>query len=290
MAITSWRELPRENRFRFGEPRDLTRRFVITHDGTPPTGTEWSQALQVELGVAHPEYTNNYVIAGEYLEHYEGSQYHAEAIVRYGLAEGGLDQVAAPTQRPPLWSFQTQGTTVPALFYYHGGGNGDLRPLTNSAFDYFEGLTTDEAQCKVVIKQNLATFPSSLAVALTNTINAGGYLGGAPHTWKCQGINGELKFEEFNNQLHRYWAVTVELLYRQTGWPLQLPDVGFNYLDGGQKRRAVVFDFENAEWVASPGPVGLDGSGGLTLGAPAVLIRRVHREADFGSYFGSPPA
>jgi hypothetical protein len=66
--------------------------------------------------------------------------------------------------------------------------------------------------------------------------------------------------------------------------------VGFNYIANNQKRRAMVFDFENAEWVAAPGPVGLDGSGGLTLGAPAILVRRVHREVDFNGFFGTPPA
>lgn len=289
MAIVSWRELPRANSFRLGESRDLTRRFVVTHDGTPPTGDELSQELQIELGVTHPEYTNNYITEIEYEENYEDSQYHSLVTASYGIAEGGIEQLVAPVQRPPLWSFQTQGTTVPALFYYDQEGNASTKPLTNSAYDYFEGLTTDEAQCKIVVKQNRATFPNQLAIGLTNTINSAPYLGAAVHTWKCQGINGELKFEEFGGVLHRFWAVTVELLYRQTGWPLQLPDVGFNYLDGGQKRRAVVFDFENAEWVASPGPVGLDGSGGLTLGAPAILVRRVHREVDFNQHFGSPP-
>jgi len=175
------------------------------------------------------------------------------------------------------------------LFYFDQAGNNSTKPLTNSAFDYFSGLTTDEAQCKVVIQENRANFPSALAIDLTNTINSSSWIGGATHCWKCQGINGELKFEFFGEVLYRYWSVTVELLYRQTGWPLQLPDVGFNFIANNQKRRAVVFDFENSEWVASPNPVGLDGTGGLTLGAPAILVRRVHREVNFNSFFASPP-
>ena len=289
MAIISWREMPRENAFRIGEPRDLTRRIVVTHDGTPPTGDEMVAELGIELGRPHPEYFNNYVVAIDYAENYEGSQFHSEVTARYSIVEGGLEQLVPPLQRPPIWTFTTQGTVVPALFYYDQAGNDSTKPLTNSAFDFFESLQSDEAQCKAIIKQNLATFPSDIAIALTNTINDSPFLGGAVHSWKCQGINGELKFEEFSGTLYRFWAVTVELLYRQTGWPLQLPDVGFNFIDGSQKRRAVVFDFENAEWVASPGPVGLDGNGGLTLGAPAILVRRVHREVNFNRYFGSPP-
>lgn len=289
MAIISQRELPRENSFRLGEPRDLTRRIVITHDGTHPTGDQLVAYTGIELGVPHPEYTANYVTEIDYQENYEESQYHGLITAKYSLVDGGLEQWVPPLQRPPLWTFTTQGTTVPAFYYYAGDGNNDLRPLTNSAFDYIEGITTDEAQCKAIIRQNLATFPSNIAVQLTNTINSAPFLGGATHTWKCQGITGELKFEEFQNTIYRIWQVQVELLYRQTGWPLQIPDVGFNYIAGNQKRRAVVFDFENAEWVASPGPVGLDGNGGLTLGAPEILIRRVNREVNFNQFFGSPP-
>jgi hypothetical protein len=66
--------------------------------------------------------------------------------------------------------------------------------------------------------------------------------------------------------------------------------VGWNYLSGGQKRRAMVFDFENGEWVASANPVGLDGSGNQTSGQPAVLQRRVNQVANFTTLFGTPPS
>lgn len=290
MAIISSREMPGTSERRFGERFVAERRFVITHDGTVPS----VNAAAAEVGVTafgqqHPEYPIG-VVGWNIEENYEGSQYHVLLTLEYG-GEVGNDPNAfvAPTLRPAVWSFQTQGTTVPALYYYNGSGNGDLRPLTNSAFDYFEGLTTDESQVKVLIKENRTNFPNGLAF-LTNTINSTPWIGGQTHTWKCQGISAELRWEIFGELSYRFWAVTVELLFRQTGWPLQLPDVGFNYLDGGQKRRGMVFDFENAEWVASPGPIGLDGSGNQTLGAPAVLTRRVHREIDFNSYFALPPS
>lgn len=287
MAITHHREMPRENSFRLGESRELTRRFVVTHDGTPPTGTELANALSVDLGVVHPEYAGNYVLSIDYRENYEDSQYHGEVVVKYGIADPS--QLAEPTLRQPIWSFQTQGTVVPAFFYYEGAGNGELKPLTNSALDFFSGIQTDEAQCKVVIRENRSTFPSSLAVGLTNVINDDEWLGAPKHCWKCQGISGEQKIEEYGNQIHKYWEVTTELLYRQTGWVLQIPDVGFNYLEGDQKRRGMVFDFENSEWVASPGPIGLDGFGNQTLGAPEILLRRVHREVNFDLSFALPP-
>lgn len=291
MAVLSWRELPRTFERRFGERFVAERRFVVTVDDSGTTLNEASAAVGVTtFGALHPDYPIRSVEA-LYDEHYEGSRYHSLFTVRYGGDnQTDPDQFLPPTSRPARWSFSTQGTTVPALFYYDGSGNGDQRPLTNSAYDYFEGLTTDEAQCQIVIAENRPTFPATLAIGLTNTINASPWIGAAAGTWKCQGVKGELKYEVFGEEIYRYWAITVELLYRQTGWPLQLPDVGYNYIDGGQKRRGVVFDFENAEWVASPGPIGLDGTGGLTLGAPAILTRRVHREIDFNSFFANPPA
>jgi len=291
MAIISSRELPRTFERRFGERFAAERLFVLTHDGTPPTVDEAAVNVGISgFGTPHPSYPIA-AVGADLEENYEDSQYHTLLRVYYGGDNNkDPDGFVAPTSRPARWAFTTQGPPVPALFYYAGAGNGDLRPLTNSAFDAYDSLTTDEAQCKITITENRASFPS-LAISLTNTINAAPWIGGATHTWKCQGISSELQWEVFGEQTYRFWKTTVELLYRQTGWPLQLPDVGFNFLGGDpvQKRRAMVFDFENAEWVASPGPVGLDGSGGLTLGAPEILVRRVHREVDFNTFFASPP-
>jgi hypothetical protein len=290
MAILSWRELPRTFERRFGERFAAERRFVFTVDDSGTTlQTAANTASVGTIGHQHPEFP---LLAAnfEFEDSFEGSRYHSLLTVGYGGDIGNdPDQFLAPTQRPAKWSFQTQGTTVPALFYFDQAGNNSTKPLTNSAFDYFSGLTTDEAQCKIIIQENRTNFPSQRAIDLTNTINSQQWLNGDPYTWKCQGISGELKYEVFGETLVRYWSVTVELLYRQTGWRLLLPDIGFNFIANNQKRRAMVFDFENGEWVASPNPVGLDGNGGLTLGAPAILERRVHREVNFNSFFASPP-
>jgi hypothetical protein len=291
MAILSHRELPRTFDRRFGERFAAERRFVVTTDDEGCTLQEAYTAVGVpNLGALHPEHPIRFIDA-EYQEHFEDSRYHNLVIARYGGdIQTDPDAFLAPTLRPARWSFQTQGTTVPALFYFDQAGNNSTKPLTNSAFDYFSGLTTDEAQCKIIIQENRTNFPSQRAIDLTNTINSQQWLNGDPYTWKCQGINGELKFEVFGEVLYRYWSVTVELLYRQTGWRLLLPDIGFNFIANNQKRRAMIFDFENGEFVASPNPVGLNGSGAQTLGAPAILERRVHREVDFNAFFATPPA
>jgi len=204
-------------------------------------------------------------------------------IGEYGLIKA--DDVVTPTSRASVWSFESKPGEVPALFYYDGSTQ---RPLTNSAFDYFPGLTTDETLVQIKVSKNFSSVPSSW-LSVQNYVNSATFLGCPQDTVKVAGVDVQYAAEEFNNTLIQFYAATATLAYRQSSHNLLLPDVGFNYIDGTQKRRAMVFDFQNAEWVASPNPVGLDGYGGLTLGAPAILTRRVNPRADFTATFGAPP-
>jgi hypothetical protein len=291
MAVIAHYELPRNSDFRFGDSPVFERRFVCTVDD-PGTTTlaQVAQAVQVDIGSPHPEYLGLPCVEAEINEAYDESRYHIEFIARYEFSK---DLVANknPLLRPDTWSFETQGVAVPAFYYYDKDLNNVSRlPLTNSAYDYFEGLTVDEAQTRVVISGYRKNFPSNLAIALTNTINNFPWLGGEKHTWKCMGIAGESAQEIVGTSIIDYWKFTTTLMYRQSGWDLLLPDMGFNYLIAGQKRRVMTFDFENSEWIPSPVPMGLDGFGNQTFGAPAILTRRIFREVNFNFYFGNPPA
>jgi hypothetical protein len=290
MAVLAHYELPRTGQFRFGESPGLERRFVCTVDDPGTTGMrDCVNAVGVDYGVPHPEFTAVPCTSLEINEAYDESRYHIELIARYEITDEILDNIN-PLLRPDVWKFETQGASVPALFYFDPQSNTVQYPLTNSAFDFFEGLTVDEAQTRVVIEANRPEFPSAIATALTNTINSAPWIGGGVGFWKCQGITGELRRELVGTQIIRYWKITSTLMYRQTGWNLLLPDMGFNTLVGGQKRRVMTFDFENSEWIPSPVPMGLNGSGAQTFGAPAILNRRVYRMVDFNVYFGNPPA
>jgi hypothetical protein len=68
--------------------------------------------------------------------------------------------------------------------------------------------------------------------------------------------------------------------------------VGFNFIAGGEKQRAMVWDDKNKEWLATAEPIALDGAGGKKDpgNAPAILTRRLYRRIDFNTYFGSPPS
>jgi hypothetical protein len=261
----------------------------VDNPGTT-TFAQCALAIGVDIGTRHPEYTEVPCTSADVIEQYEGSRYHIEVVYRYEINEEILENVD-PLLRKDSWQFETQGVAVPAFRYYDvAGNNSSTKPLTNSAYDYFEGLTVDEAQTRVVITGNRQNFPSNLAIALTNTVNLSSWLGGPANTWKCQGIVGELRRELVGTRMVKYWQFQTTLMYRQSGWDLQLPDMGFNYLAGGQKRRVMTFDFENSEWIPSPVPMGLDGIGNQTFGAPAILARRVYRQVEFNTYFGNPPA
>jgi hypothetical protein len=199
------------------------------------------------------------------------------------------EELLDPVSRPSIWSFEGQGIETPALYYYSGSGNGTMYPLTNSAGDYFPNLTTSEFCVRATVSKNFQNLPSAQLQA-TNCVNSDSYLGGGAHTWRCAGVSITYSYEEWGGNVIKFWTASSELVFRLTGWDLQLPDVGWNYIESGQRRRAMVFDFENGEYVASANPVGLNGSGGQTFGTPAILVRRVAPEIAFAPVFGTPPS
>lgn len=235
-------------------------------------------------GAYHPVHTQLRLRKVTVNERFEDDPYKIEVIGEYGLITN--DEFLTPTARAAVWSFESQPGQVPALFYYDGSTQ---RPLTNSAFDYFPGLTTDESMVRIKVQKNFSSVPSSW-LAVQNFVNSGSFLGCAADTVKVTAVEVQYVVEEFNNALVPFYSATASMLYRQSSHNLLLPDVGYNFIDGGQKRRGMVFDFQNSEWVPSPNPIALNGSGGQNLtGNPAILTRRVNPRANLASLFGSPP-
>lgn len=296
MGVASSNELARtfENELG-GSPKAVrTWAVTLTNDtlaNNPTTHLTIISHLGLDnYGTQHPDIANSWFGLRKVVvtERFQDSPYHVQVVAEYGVISS--NELLNPTQRAAEWSFESQPSEVPALYYWD---DTTRRPLVNSANDYFEGLTTQEQMVRATVRKNYANFGQSNGpgdlVAATNKINSGIYLGCPVHTWKVAGVNTSYVTEIYNNVSHQYWATSSEIVFRQSKWNLFLPDVGWNFIGGGQKRRAMVFDFENGEWVASANPVALDGSGAQSGGLPAILERRVNEEADFSALFGVPP-
>jgi len=292
MSVVSYREiLPRTYSHKLGEAPRGTSKWAITV--TEPIGHQTAiDTVGIYHGTVHPEYA--YLVCTD-ASVTETDRHHVEISYTWEVPEAGqeLGFQPNPIARADVWSFSTGGAQVPALTYYNGTGNGDRRPLVNAANDYFEGLTRLEAEVRLTISGNRATFPSSVAASVTNAVNDSAFLFGAAHQWFCGGITGAQASEVVNGQVVNYWQVGVELVYRQSGHDLLLPHVGFHQLDATDgKVPCTVYDSVGKQMVAAsvPQPLNSDGTQKLIYSsAPDILTRRIYPEINFTTYFGVPP-
>jgi len=294
-TVVSVRELARTFENEIGSAGGTARRRWVCNlsddtltNGGPPSATAILEAINGgplgagPWGAYHPVHTALRLRKITINERVEDDPYKVEVIGEYGLITS--DEMLAPVSRAAKWGFESQAGQVPALFYYSGNL---LYPLTNSAGDFFPGLVTDESMVRIKVQQNFATVPYGWLSA-QNFVNNATYLGCAAHTIKVASVEVVRAAEEFNNSYIEYYTATASLLYRQSSHNLLLPDVGFNFIVDGERRRGMVFDFQNGEWIPSANPVALNGAGGQTFGQPAILLRRVNPEANLQAIFGTP--
>lgn len=288
MAVVSQRELGRSFSHRFGESPTAQIRVAYSLDGPTTTQSILTSGGYLH-GSAHPEYGYLLCLDGQVTE---SNAYYAEAVYSFGTPEEGTaDYQPNPLTRKDVWAFSTSGLSVPTFRYYDGAGNGNLKPLVNTAGDIIEGAQAIEGELRATISANRAAFPIGIALAVTGCVNDGVYAGAPKHTWLCNGISAQKTTEVVNGVQVTYWQVTAELSYKPSGYNLFLPNAGWNYLDGGVKKRATVDDPQTGEKIASANVVALAQNGGLLgSGDPIILERRVNREVTFSTYFGNPPA
>lgn len=291
MGVVSITEIStRSGTRKFGEAPVYQRKWVVEVDDPATLESDIVDGVGVTFLSGHPDFgfALAYTVS---VANYNGSRWHYEVTWDYELPQLGAENTAVnPLARPDIWTFSTGGSSVPALTYFDGAGNTNRKVLVNSASDFFEGATTEEAEVRCTISGNRPSFPIGIATAITNCVNSDTFLGAEPYQWKCQGITGQLAVEAVDDAEVKYWQVTVELVYRASGWRLMLPNVGFNYIDGSTKKRGYVIDPETGEKVPASNPVGLNNDGSIKLsGAPDILYRRVHPEVAFAPYFGTPP-
>ena len=259
------------------------RQFVVEVDSPATSQSAILVASNVPFLAPHPEASYCKALNAS-VTNYNGSRWHYLVTWDYELPkQANVDP--NPLARQDIWKWSTGGLQVPSLYYYEGD---TLEPLQNSANDFFEGVTTDISTLQASISGNRATFDYGLATTVTNAINSSPYLGAPPYTWKCSGIAATPAVEVVNEAEIRYWQVEVTLEYRPDGWELQLPNIGWNYLEGSTKERVYVIDSQSKERVPSSNPQPLNTDGTLATGAPTILKRRVHKAVNFAQYFGTP--
>lgn len=270
---------------KFGEAPTFSRKWIVEVDDPATPQTDIVNACGVSFLTPHPEAYYCRAMTTS-VGNYNGSRWHYEVSWEYELPKQENPD-PNPLARPDIWKWTTGGLSVPALYYYDD--NDQLQPLQNTANDFFEGATTDIATLQASISGNRPTFDYGLAQQVQNAINSDTYLGGEPGTWKCSGISGQPAVEVVNEVEVRYWQVEVSIEYRPDGWNLLLPNVGWNYLQAGQKVRVWVEDPQNpGERIPASNPQPLDNAGGLIVGAPNILTRRVQKRVAFASFFGQP--
>jgi len=288
MAVVAFREvLPRTVQHRIGESPTAERKYALTVDGAT-NHQDCIAAVGIAFGASHPEY-GFMVMSDSSLT--ETDPYHVEITYRYEVLKQEFQQ--NPLLRPDVWTFSTGGAAVPCVAYYDDSDT--LKPLVNAAGDLFENVTTEEAELRASVSGNRPSFPMAIAAYVTNAVNDSSYLGCPQHTWKCAGISAQQAVEVVNDVEVRYYQITAELVYRASGWPLILPDVGFNFLKDGRRERCYTlletpansFTYEPIP-TANAVPLSEDGRM-LSQGQPArLLVRRVHRAVPFSTYFGEP--
>ena len=294
MAVLSYREvLPRTLSHKFGEAPTAEIKHVLTLDGPTPT-QEMVNTVGIFHGSQHPEFS--YLLCLNVAVS-ETDRFHAELTYSFESPQestGGFQP--SPLARADIWSFSTSGISVPAFRYYNGSDNNDIKPLINSAGEIIEGAQSIEGELKLSIAGNRATFPIANAVAVTGALNSDSFLGAAAYQWMCHGISGQPAVEVVNGVEITFWQVTAELSYKASGYQLYLPNVGWNYVSGGSKKRCYVFEEGGIEKVASASVMALNDDGSIRFntdftgsGAPGIFSRRVNPAVAFSSYFGTPP-
>jgi hypothetical protein len=290
MGVTASRELGRSFSHRFGESPTAQIRVAFDLDGATNTQSIISSG-GYSHGTAHPEYAYLLCVDGQVTE---SSAYKAEAVYSFATPAVGTGGFAAsPLSRADVWSFSTGGLTVPTFRYYNGSANNDIKPLVNSAGDIIEGAQAIEGELRVSVSGNRSAFPMATAIAVTGCVNSDSYAGAAAHRWLCNGISAQQITEVVGGAQVTYWRVTAELSYKASGYNLFLPNAGWNYLEGGTKKRATVKyrDETGVETdVPSANVVALTSGGAIqTSGDVIILERRVNPAVAFAAYFGTPP-
>lgn len=296
MAVIGYDELPRgQAQRRFGEPPTFERKWIVRVDDPATAETLVVNAVPVAFLDPHPEapYCRAWEVSRDY---YESNRWAHLVTWRYEVPKQA-NYDPNPLARPDIWKWTTGGVQIPCLTYYDS--NDAVKALVNTAGDFFEGLTEEEPTLTAHISGNRVTYDYNLASTIHGALNNAPYLGWPRWAWRVDGIRGEPAVEIVNEQEIRYYKVEAEITAKASTWVLQLPNVGWNYVTNGQRRRVFVWydpgPGEAIQMVPASNPQPLDSSGNIVTALPGesnppmLLSRRTKRQINFVQFFGVPP-
>lgn len=218
------------------------------------------------------------------------SPFHYKVTLNYKYLDEN-DKI--PWLRPAVFSFSGSLASQPAFWYYSNeSDNSTKQIIVNTAGDPLSGLDRDEAEFNVTIQYNQKPpFNYGKAQNYVGAINSDTWSGGAPKTWKCQGIQATRKFESIPGENPEdppvkvlYFDTTMNLSYRASGWDLQTWDVGFNQIVGGQRVKILA----GSEPVSEP--VALSNGQAKPPGQPPdMLTFRLYKKLPFVGTFEELP-
>lgn len=263
MSVLGFREVvPRTFEHKLGGSPTAGRVYIATVDEPTPASVVIA-AIGISHGASHPDHTT---LTCDGISLDETDRHHVTVTYSYGIPDpddpgGGGDQ--PPWLQPDTWSFSTTNSSVACTTYYPRGlGDGNVPvPLKNTAGDVIGGLTRAEGELRISISGSRLALNLQQVKRYINTINKTAWCGFPKHTVQCVAISATPARLEWQGVVLDYWQISTELLYRSTTHNLCIPNVGWNVIINGKKKRA--WCYVDGEKVPTPHPVALNVDGGF---------------------------
>lgn len=314
MAVLGHREvLPRTYEHKLGGQPSASRVFIATVNEPTPSQVVLD-AIGIKHSSIHPEHS---FLECDGFSVDEIDRHHVQCSYTYSLKQTDIEGGELPPWlEPDQWAFSTGSSSVALTQYYDvkpAGMDwiGAPGPLMNTAGDVITGLTYSNAEVKMTISGSRLTLDLLQLEQVTNAINSEEWLVFGKHCVQCVGVSASPDRLVWNNQALEYWRINTELVYRSEGFDLYLPNVGWNVIVGGKRRRAWTFVDEDGVRVRVPSPekVSLNFAGGPLCGEegdsiptsyggygdsagacpPEIYRYQIYHDLNFADWFSSPP-